>query len=100
MKVSQIQLHDVVDYMRLEPGQYKESELQMMIDAAKAHIKSYTGLSEKDVDQHEEFSIAFYALVNDFFENRSLQADKSNINLVIDSILGMHRVNLLPGAVK
>ena len=96
MKVSEIQLSDTVEYLRLEQGHYIPGELQMMMDAAKAYIKSYTGLSDEKIDVHEEFSIAFYALVQDFFENKTIQTDKSNVNLVIESILGMHCVNFLP----
>lgn len=97
MKVSQIQISDVVEYLRLEPGQYQENELYVMMDAAKSYLKSYTGLTDEKIDEHDDFSIAFYVLVQEMFENRTMYVEKGSVNLVLDSILGMHRVNFLPG---
>jgi len=34
-------------------------------------------------------------LVQDMWDNRTLYVDKSNVNKVVDSILGLHAVNLL-----
>lgn len=99
MKVSEIQLSDIADYLRLEEGQYTEAELTMMFDAAKSFVKSQTGLDAEDIDKHEDITIAILVLVQDMFENRTMYVEKSNVNKVVDSILGMYRTNFLPGVV-
>lgn len=99
MKVSEIRLSDIADYLRLEEGQYTETELTMMFNAAKNFAKSQTGLNAEDMDKHEDITIAVLVLIQDMFENRTMYVEKSNVNKVVDSILGMYRTNFLPGVV-
>lgn len=99
MRVSEIQLSDIADYLRLEEGQYTEKELTMMFDAAKNFAQSQTGLDGEGIDKHEDITIAILVLIQDMFENRTMYVEKSNVNKVVDSILGMYRTNFLPGVV-
>jgi hypothetical protein len=96
MKVSEITVSDVAGYLRLEEGEYTEPEIQALIDASKAFIRSYTGLDDAMIDTHEDFVIVVYILCQDMYDNRSMHVEKSNLNKVVDTILGMHCVNLLP----
>lgn len=96
MKVSEITVSNVADYLRLDTGEYTDTELQVLIDTAKAFIKSYTGLDDTGIDLHEDFVIVVYILCQDMYDNRSLYVDKSNLNKVVDTILGMYSTNLLP----
>lgn len=96
MKVSEITVSNVADYLRLDTGEYTDTELQVLIDTAKAFIKSYTGLDDTGIDLHEDFVIVVYILCQDMYDNRSLYVDKSNLNKIVDRILGMHCTNLLP----
>lgn len=93
MKVSEIEVEHVAQYIRLD--EYNEDELQAILDAAKAFIQSYTGLSKDEVDQHEDFYIVVMILCQDMHDNRCIYVDKNNLNKVVDTILGMHCVNLL-----
>lgn len=95
MKVSEIKVSDVANYLRLEEGEYTDTEIQNLIDIAKTFIKSYTGLDEDSIDRHEDFIIVVYVLCQDMYDNRSLHIDKSNLNKVVETILDMHCVNLL-----
>lgn len=47
------------------------------------------------IDAFEEFVIVVYVLCQDMYDNRSLYVDKTNLNKVVDTILGMHCTNLL-----
>lgn len=47
------------------------------------------------IDAFEEFVIVVYVLCQDMYDNRSMYVEKSNLNKVVDTILGMHCVNLL-----
>jgi len=85
----------VAKYLRLEEGEYTDDEIQTLIDVSKAFIKSYTGLNETAIDEHEDFVIVVFILCQDMHDNRSFYVDKSNLNKVVETILGMHSVNLL-----
>lgn len=94
MKVSEITVEDVVRYARIDD--YDEIEIRNILDAAKAYVRSYTGLTDGEIDTHGDFYIAVLALCQDMYDNRSMYVDyKSNVNKVVDSILGMHCTNYL-----
>lgn len=95
MKVSEIQVSDVVEYLKLEDGEYSPIEIASMLNVAKKFIKSYTGLTDEEIDEHEDFYIVVMILCQDMYDNRSLYVDKNNLNKVVDTILSMHSVNLL-----
>ena len=95
MKVSEITVNNVVEYLRLEPDEYSEVEINNLLSVAKKFIKSYTGLTEEAIDTHEDFYIVIMVLCQDMYDNRSLYVDKNNLNKVVETILGMHSINLL-----
>ena len=49
MKISEIQSSDVVNFLKLETGDYSTSEITAIMAAAKSYIMSYTGLVDKTV---------------------------------------------------
>lgn len=100
MKLSEIKKPDVIDYLRLEKDMYPdgseaEKNLFAIMDAAYNYILDYTGLSRAEADEHETFYTAYMVLCQDMNDNRVYYVDKGNVNKVVDSILGMHCVNLL-----
>lgn len=92
MKVSEITVQNVADFLRLDDT---DQILVPMMTATKQFIMDYTGLSEEELDDHEDFYIAYMVLVQDMYDNRAMYVDKSNINKVVDSILFRHRVNFV-----
>ena len=58
--------------------------------------KSQTGLSDEELDKHEDITIAVLTLISDMWDNRSMTVQKNNVNTIVDAILGMHRTNLIP----
>lgn len=96
MKVSEVKVSDIVNYLKLDEDEYTESEIQMLIDTSRAYIKSYTGLNDTLVDTHEDITIVLYILCQDMHDNRSMYVDKSNLNRLVKTILNMHRTNFLP----
>lgn len=93
MKVSEIKAKDVADYIRDDA--YDEDKINPLLDTAKAFVRSYTGLSDEGIDEHEDFCIVVLILCQDMHDNRCLYVDKNNLNKVVSTILGMHCVNLL-----
>lgn len=91
MKVSTITVKDVADYIRLtEISQEDTTLLTNLINIAKTFIKEYTGV--QDLDQYDDFIIVIFILCQDMYDNRTLYVDKSNLNKVVETILGMHTV--------
>lgn len=91
-KVSDITYLDVGDYIRVDGEQ---NTLETLLNVAKEYIKSYTGLNDTEIDEHADFVIAVLILCQDMYDNRTMYVDKDNVNKVVDTILGMHSVNLL-----
>lgn len=91
MKVSTITVKDVANYIRLtELSQEDTTLLTNLINIAKTFIKEYTGV--QDLDQYDDFTIVIFILCQDMYDNRTLYVDKTNLNKVVETILGMHTV--------
>lgn len=95
MKVSEITIEHVVNYLKLEEDEYTISEIADLLSTSIKFIKSYTGLTDEELDLHEDFYIVAMVLCQDMYDNRTLYVDKNNLNKVVDTILSMHSVNLL-----
>lgn len=98
MKVSEITVKNLADYLKLDYQSLSEEEileLAAFLQSSQSFISDYTGLAPTQIDSHESFVIAVYVLVQDMYDNRTLYVDKSNLNRVVETILGMHSVNLL-----
>ena len=98
MKISEVTEEVLAEYARIdEPEKVELKELADMKKRAVAWIKSYTGLNEDELDQHEDITQALFLLVMDMFDNRNLyiEGKASNVNKAVESILSMHSTNLL-----
>lgn len=96
MKVSDISYQDVAEYLRLyEVDNDDINTLNTLINVAKTFISNYTGRSSEELDNYQDFVIVVFVLCQDMWDNRTLYVDSKNLNNVIETILGMHSVNLL-----
>lgn len=95
-KVSNITAADIADYIRLPDVTVDDTNtLNNLLAVAKAFIVNYTGRSEEELDNYADFVIVVLILCQDMWDNRTLYVDKTNLNKVVETILGMHSVNLL-----
>lgn len=96
MKVSEITLESIIEYVRLdEPDETEKTLLDAIKAAAVSYALSYTGLDATVLDEHEDITIAVLALISDMYDNRSVSVKENGVNRIVESILGMHSVNLL-----
>lgn len=93
MKVSEITLNNLADYLRVD----ETDGLQMFLDAAISHVKGYTGLTEDELDKHDNIAIVVLAIASDYYDQRQTQVNVNNsyINKTIDAALFMHSTNFL-----
>ena len=69
MKVSELTVADIADYLRIMPGDLDETEKKAMagfLEAAKSYVMSYTGLTEAEVDTYPDIVPAVCCLAGDF----------------------------------
>lgn len=95
-KVSDITTSDLAEYLRLDEVSADDTKfLNTLLTVAKVFIGDYTGHNIQEMDQYRDFVIVVFVLVQDMWDNRALYVDKTNLNNVVETILGMHSVNLL-----
>ena len=95
-KVSQITIQDLADYIRVSELTSDEvNTLNTLLNVAKNYICQYTGRTSEELDNYSDFVIVVFVLVQDMWDNRALYVDNTNVNKVVESILGLHSVNLL-----
>lgn len=93
-KVSDITYQDVAEYLKLDEVTSADiNTLNNLINISITYIKQYTGL--EDIDSYMDFVIVVLILCQDMWDNRTMYVDNSNLNKVVETILGMHQVNLL-----
>lgn len=102
MKVSEITVSDVAEFMNLEEGEYSRDKISYLLEAAKEYVSDYTGIpqkteetEEKTLDDYQKFPFAVMVVCQDMYDNPAFYVEKSNVNKVVDSILHMHRRNLV-----
>lgn len=95
-KVSEITPQDIADYIRLDELTTDETNtLNTLLNVSKTFITKYTGVASENLDNYPDFVIVVLILCQDMYDNRTLYVDNENLNKVVDTILGMHSVNLL-----
>lgn len=97
MKVSEIKVSDIAEYLRIDEINDEESRaIESMIRAAINYVMNYTSLNEEELDEFEDIYIVVYILCQDMYDNRTLYVDGKEINRTVETILNMHR-NVLIG---
>lgn len=93
IKINEVKIDLLINYCNA----YDEDKqlLEIFKDASVDYIKSYTGLTDEEINNKNDLTIALLVLVSGMFDSRSIEADKTNINLILDSILGLHSKNLV-----
>jgi len=94
MKVSEIQVTDVIEYLRTDAED--APLISQLKNIAVSYIRSYTGMTDLQLDAHDDLVIVVYILCQDMYDNRVLYVEKSNLNRAVSTILDMHSRNLLP----
>lgn len=103
MKVSEITVKDIADYLRLsEISEEDEKNIELFLNIAKNYIENYTGIPQESenvedetLDTYSDFIIVVYVLCQDMYDNRKMYVDGKSINNTVKTILDMHTRNNL-----
>ena len=95
-KVSDITATDLKEYIRIDEVTQSDTQtLNTILTVAKNYVVQYTGQDLESLDDYPDVVIAVLVLCQDMWDTRTLYVDKSNVNKVVESILGLHQVTLL-----
>lgn len=95
-KISDITAQDLADFLRItEPTNDDTATLETLLNVATSYVINHTGRTSSELDNYPDMVIVILILVQDMYDNRTLYVDSSNLNNVVESILGLHAVNLL-----
>ena len=93
-KVSDITTKDLAEYIRLvEVSEEDENTLSNLLEIAKSFISNYTG--QTNLDEFQDFVIVVLILCQDMWDNRTLYIEKASLSYPVETVLGMHSINLL-----
>ncbi|NFE74390.1 phage gp6-like head-tail connector protein [Clostridium botulinum] len=97
VKVSEITTNELIRYCNAYDDEQTHKELELILIAVKAYIKNYTGVDEETLNEYEDVTLAVLVLVNEMYDNRSYSTNMTVnvLNPIVESILNMHRINLL-----
>lgn len=97
-KISEITVSQVADYLRLDdPSEIEETELEMFMASALDTVKSVTGLTAEEIDDHADLMHPYLLLISDQFDNRNglIENKQSTVNHSIMETLKRHAINYL-----
>ena len=95
-KISEITYQDIAEYIRLSGvSQDDQNLLNNLKNISIDYISKYTGIAKEDLDDYNDMVIVVFILCQDMWDNRTMYVDNNNLNKVVDTILGMHCINLL-----
>ena len=69
MKISELTIEELKVYCGAEDDEDKVFEI--ILDTCKAYIRGQTGLTDEEMDDHEDLTMAAMILASDFYDNRS-----------------------------
>lgn len=94
MKISELTPELVKDWCGISDDDSDDVIGQLLMPAAKAFVKGETGLSDEEIDEHEDLAVAFCVLVNDMFSQRNYTLSlHQQVSPTVRTILSMYAVN-------
>ena len=93
MKFSEIDFPTVKEYLTF-PTDDDEAEVSIYIAAAQSYVRTYTALTDDDLDASDYFVMPTLMLISSFYENRSVEMT-GRLSDVYNSLLTLGMVHSL-----
>ena len=94
MKISEVSLSVIKAHCGVS-GNDSDELLKVYLEAAKKLAADYTGLSEEQLDEFPDITIACLNMVNEMYSQRLVMTAGTQMNEFKRQILDMHSVNYL-----
>lgn len=95
-KVSELTVTDLMNYAHEYSDDPETIKLfTTLLITSKGFIRSYTGLSDEQMDLIPDLIIAVKIIANELYDNRAMTVQNEKVNPVVKTILDMHSINLL-----
>lgn len=96
-RVSEVTAAELLDFCRIDdPDSTDSDHIERAMVIVRAYIRSYTGLTDEEIDEHEDITWAYMVLVRDNYDNRSLQENTAvKVNRTVGIILDQYNDHLL-----
>jgi len=96
-KVSEVTVAELLDFCRIDdPDSTDRDHIERAMLIVRAYIRSYTGLTDEEIDEHEDIVWAYMILVRDNYDNRSLQENSAvKTNRTVSIILDQYNDHML-----
>lgn len=95
MKLSELTVKDAMAHAVVSEDDPDAALFPHYLDAAKNYVLGYTGLTAEQADGKPELSIAALVVFAELVRSKEASVGDGKVNLVLESFLGMHSVNLL-----
>jgi hypothetical protein len=93
-KISTITNEQIAKYLRIDDLTEDDADMLNIIKpAAKAYISTHTALSDEQLDEHADLTVAYLLIIQDMFDNRSMTVSSANVNQTAATILSMYALN-------
>ena len=73
MKVSELSPDDVIRFARMEDTE-ADIDPSVLLAAAKGFVRGYTGLSDEELDEHDDMVLAVLVLCTEMYETRTMDS--------------------------
>lgn len=96
MTISTLTAALVKDYCGISDTDSDTLIENVLMPAAKEYIKGYTGLTEAELDEHEDLTTAYCVLINDMFTQRDYTISMHRqVSPTVKTILSLYAANHL-----
>lgn len=92
MKISEVTTENIKEYCGIS-GSDSDNIIEILKASAKSYIMGYTGLTNDEIDEHEDLTTAYIVLINEMFSTRTNTVNNDKENPCVKQILSMHSVN-------
>lgn len=96
MKVSDLTKEQIANYLRIDsPSETELTEIEMFMDSAKEFIRSMTGLTDAEIDEHADMVHPYLLYISEQFDNRNghIENKQTTVNQSILETLRRHAKN-------
>ena len=94
MKLSEVTIVEIKQFCRID---FEDDDIILMQfwDSAISYVRNYTGLTDVEMEEKEDITIAALVVLSDMYDNRSYMNKEAAVNKISKGIMDMHSKNLM-----